>query len=689
MTSDALMVLLVEDNPGDIDLIADMLEERESFRLMACERVTSALDYLKKHPVSLILLDLSLPDSQGLCTFTRIHSQAPHIPIVVLTGTSDETIGLSAVKAGAQDYLVKGRVDPELLTRTITYAVERKRLEQTLGESEERLRNVVDSVREVIFHVDQNCVFTFLNSAWSRILGFDVGDCIGRSFFDYICAEDQPRCRELLASLLQRDIDSVRHELRLWRKDQEPAWVEVDMAISPGSDGQPVGMVGTLNDISQRKKNEERLVFMATHDDLTGLPNRNLFEDRLNLAITHAARDIRKVAVIFLDLDQFKLVNDSMGHDQGDILLRIVASRLLETVRASDTVARLGGDEFVIVLPDLDAEDGAIFIARKVMKAIELPVFLNGQEFFVGGSIGIAMYPKDGLTIRQLVRNADTAMYRSKELGRKQICFYSPEMNEKLLERLMLENDLRRALDKNEFEIFYQPKLSMSSGRIIGFEALLRWRHPARGLIGPEEIIPMAEATGMILPIGSWVLRTSCEQLVQWHRLGHRDLCMAVNLSARQFWQEDLVEGIAAILADTGLAPCHLELEITESSVMRNADDTIFTLRELNGMGITLSIDDFGTGYSSLSYLKRFPIHALKVDQSFVRDITQDADAAAIAQGIIALGHTMNLQVIAEGVETESQCDLLRRWECNAMQGYLFGKPQPGAEAFKMLRSIM
>ncbi len=683
---EAINVLLIEDNPGDADLIADMLEHRKTIELVYADRLARGLEFLKIQSISLILLDLSLPDSLGMNTFCKVHLQVPHIPIIVLTGTDDETLGLSAVKAGAQDYLCKGRVDSELLSRTISYAIERKRFEKTLSESEERLRSVVESVREVIFHIDMHGNFTFLNAAWARILGYPVVACIGKPMFEFIGKEDQAQYHDLLGQILRRELDSFRIELRMLKQCGEACWVEADMTLSLDNQGCVIGTAGTLNDISERKKNEERLVFMATHDDLTGLPNRNLFEDRLTHAITHAIRATRMVAIIFLDLDQFKMVNDSMGHDQGDVLLCIVAARLAEMVRSSDTVARLGGDEFVIVLPDLETEEDAIHIANKIMKSFEQPVCLKKQEIYMGGSIGIAMYPKDGDSISQLVKNADTAMYRAKELGRKQMCFYSPEMNEKLLERLTLEYDLRRALEKNEFEVYYQPKLSIITRKILGFEALLRWRHPVRGLIGPDEIIPMAESTGLILAIGQWVLRTACNQLVSWQRLGYGNLTMAVNLSPRQFWQEDLVEEIAKILADTGMRPGQLELEITESSVMRNADETISTLRKLNAMGITLSIDDFGTGYSSLSYLKRFPIHALKVDQSFVRDITLDPDAAAIAQGIIALGHTMNLQVIAEGVESESQVDLLRHWHCNAMQGYLFSKPLPSSGAFAMIQ---
>ncbi len=683
---DAITILLIEDNPGDADLIADMLEQRTSAVLVCMDRLARGLDYLQNNTISLILLDLSLPDSFGMMTFSRVHAQTPHIPIIVLTGTDDDNLGLSAVKAGAQDYLCKGRVDAELLSRTISYAIERKHFEKTLGESEDRLRSVVDSVREVIFHINPVGCFTFLNLAWSRILGFSVDACIEQPLLDFIATEDRAQYQELLDQMLRRERDSFRTEVRMRKQCGDLCWVEADMTLSLDEQGRIIGTAGTLNDISLRKKDEERLVFMATHDGLTGLPNRNLFEDRLSHAITHAARASRMVAVIFLDLDQFKMVNDSLGHDQGDILLCIVSGRLQEMVRASDTVARLGGDEFVIVLPNLESEEDAIQIANKIMKSFELPVALRQQEFYMGGSIGIAMFPKDGQNISQLVKNADTAMYRSKELGRKQMCFYSPEMNAKLLERLTLENDLRRALDKNEFEVFYQPKLAISNRRILGFEALLRWRHPVRGLIGPDEIIPMAEASGLILAIGSWVLSTACRQLVAWQNLGYGNLSMAVNLSPRQFWQQNLVEEIAQILVDTGMQPGQLELEITESSVMRNAEETISTLRRLNAMGITLSIDDFGTGYSSLSYLKRFPIHALKVDQSFVRDITLDPDAAAIAQGIIALAHTMNLQVIAEGVESESQVSLLRNWHCNAMQGYLFSRPIPSSAAFAMIQ---
>jgi diguanylate cyclase (GGDEF)-like protein/PAS domain S-box-containing protein len=641
---------------------------------------------LKQQEIALILLDLSLPDSAGMNTFSKLHKVAPEIPIVVLTGTNDEAIGLSAVSAGAQDYLIKGRVDSQLLYRTISYAIERKRFERALGESEEKLRSVVESVREVIFHIDQQGNITLLNAAWSRILGHPVDSSIGKPLHEFIHHKDKEHCQQLFDRLLRHEHDSYRFEARFSKDSEARVWMEVDIVPNYDERGNVIGVAGTLSDISERKKNEERLMYMATHDDLTGLPNRNMFEDRLNQAMGQAARSGRMVGVLFLDLDQFKMVNDSIGHDQGDILLQIIASKLQETVRSVDTVARLGGDEFVIVLSDLENDLQAMVIANKIMKVFEQPVFLKGQEFYVGGSIGIAIYPRDGEYITQLLSNADAAMYKSKELGRKQICYYSPEMNAKLLGQLTLENDLRRAMKRNEFEVYYQPKLSLASGQIVGFEALLRWHDPMKRALKTNELITMAESSDLILDIGAWVLRTACNEMVRWKKMGFTELTMAVNLSLRQFWQNNLAQNILDILLETGMDSDQLELEITESHVMRNSEETIDTLRKLNGMGITLSIDDFGTGYSSLSYLKRLPIHALKIDQIFVRDITGDQDAAAITQSIIALAHTMNLHVIAEGVETESQHKLLNLWHCDLMQGYLFSEPLPPMEALNMLR---
>ncbi len=681
-----IKILLIEDNPGDTDLINEMVLERADLELISADRLLDGLTCLKEHQVSLILLDLSLPDSSGIGTFTKMHKMVPEIPIVVLTGTNNEEVGLSAVAAGAQDYLIKGRVDSQLLFRTISYAIERKRFERALGESEEKLRSVVEAVREVIFHIDQQGNITLLNAAWKRILGHPIESSVGKPLHEFIHHKDREHCQELFDRLLRQEHDSFRFEARFSKDNESRVWMEVDIVPNFDGRGNVIGVAGTLSDISERKKNEERLVYMATHDDLTGLPNRNMFEDRLNQAMGQAARAEKMVGVLFLDLDQFKMVNDSIGHDQGDILLQIIASKLQETVRSIDTVARLGGDEFVVVLSDLENDLQAMVIANKIMKLFDQPVFLKGQEFYVGGSIGIAIYPRDGEYITQLLSNADAAMYRSKELGRKQICFYSPEMNDKLLGQLTLENDLRRAIKKEEFEVYYQPKLSLATGKIVGFEALLRWHDPMKRLLKTNELITMAESSDLILDIGSWVLRTACKELVRWREMGYTDLTMAVNLSLRQFWQNNLAQSVLDILLETGMESDKLELEITESHVMRNSDETIDTLRKLNGMGITLSIDDFGTGYSSLSYLKRLPIHALKIDQMFVKDITGDQDAAAITQSIIALAHTMNLHVIAEGVETESQHKLLNLWHCDLMQGYLFSKPLPPVAALNMLR---
>jgi diguanylate cyclase (GGDEF)-like protein/PAS domain S-box-containing protein len=679
-------VLLIEDNPGDADLINEMLAEYPLFNLISADRLSSGLICLEKYDISAVLLDLSLPDSVGMNTFSCIQRAAAEVPVVVLTGTNDESVGLNAVKGGAQDYLVKGHVDAQLLFRTINYAIERKRFERALGESEERLRSVVEVVREVIFHIDLHGVLTILNAAWTRILGYPVEASIGKPLQEFICPEDRLHYQEIFERLLQHGNESFRSETRFFKMDRHQLWMEINIVRNLDDKQRVTGIAGTLTDISERKKNEERLIYMANHDDLTGLANRTLFEDHLNQAIALAIRSKKMVGVLYLDLDQFKMVNDSLGHDQGDILLKIIASKLLQSVRTIDTVSRLGGDEFVIVLSELENDHQAMMVANKIMKLIEQPVILKGQELYISGSLGIAIFPRDGECVTQLLSNADAAMYRSKDLGRKQICLYSPEMNDKLLGRLTLENDLRRAIRKNEFEVYYQPKLSLETGQIVGFEALLRWHDPMNRMLKTVELISIAESSDLIIELGSWVLHSACKELVRWQNLGFDNLTMAVNMSLRQFWQHNLIQNIIDILQDTKMTSDRLELEITESHLMRNSAETIEILHTLNGMGINLSIDDFGIGYSSLSYLKRLPIHALKIDQSFVSEIAEDQDAATITQSIIALAHTMHLQVIAEGVESDSQYNLLKLWRCDLIQGYLLSKPLPCEAALNLLQ---
>jgi diguanylate cyclase (GGDEF)-like protein len=425
---------------------------------------------------------------------------------------------------------------------------------------------------------------------------------------------------------------------------------------------------------------EEKIKDLAYRDALTGLPNRIVFNDRLGNAVAQAERQSGRLAILFLDLDRFKVINDSLGHSLGDLLLQAVAGRLATCVRASDTVARLGGDEFTILLPGVHGAMEAARVAEKVLETLRQPFRLEGRELFVTGSMGVSLYPEDGIDADALVRNADVAMYRAKEQGRDGHRLYSPLMNDRALEQLALENALRRALARDELLLHYQPVVEIATGRIRSVEALVRWNHPERGMMWPSDFVPVAEVTGLIVPIGWWILRTACAQARAWHEQGLSDLRVAVNLSARQFQQADLVGQVEKAVAETGLSARYLELEITETDTMQSTEATLSTFRQLKALGVAISIDDFGIGYSSLGYLRRLPIDTLKIDQSFVRDIGTDPDDAAIVSAVIAMAHTLKLQVVAEGVDGEDQLDFLRRHGCDLMQGYLFGPPASGGE---------
>ena len=441
-----------------------------------------------------------------------------------------------------------------------------------------------------------------------------------------------------------------------------------------------------LGAVIRRKRSEERLMYLAHHDVLTDLPNRALFSDRLRQALFEANRQGRLVAVAFLDLDRFKNINDSLGHETGDQLLRGVADRLRANVRESDTVARISGDEFMLVLPGLTNVDDASRIAQKILAGLSQPLIITGHELYVSASLGIAIYPHDAKDVEGLLRNADVAMYRAKETGRNAYQFYTAEMTVLAQEHLRLEGDLRRALDRREFMLHFQPILDLTEGAVVGAEALLRWKHPERGIVGPAHFVHLAEEAGLIGPIGEWVLRSACNQFVAWEQQGLGLLRLSVNISPRQFQSLELAEMVAAVLRESGLAPERLELELTEGVLLHNPDTTIANMDRLSAMGVRLSIDDFGTGYSSLTYIKRLPIDQLKIDQSFVRDIPEDEDDAAIATAIIAMAHNLKLTVIAEGVETLEQLAFLRNHRCDLMQGYYFSQPLSAADFALLMR---
>ncbi|HVE70764.1 MAG TPA: PAS domain S-box protein [Thermoanaerobaculia bacterium] len=517
------------------------------------------------------------------------------------------------------------------------------------------------------------------NDACARVFGYEKREeLLGANAHDFYFDDSE---RDRIVQMLREQKQVSNLELRLRRRDGATVWVLENVTLRDED-----VMEGTIIDITDRKHAQEQVEYQAYHDSLTALPNRLLFRDRIALALAHVKRTGRLSAVMFLDLDQFKLVNDTLGHTVGDRLLQAIGARLVTCVRAEDTVARMGGDEFTILLGELSDRRAASVVAQKVLEAVRHPVTIDEHELFVTTSIGIAVFPDEGMDAESLLKNADRAMYRAKELGRDNFQFASSALAEPAESRLAMERALHRALERDELVVHYHPMVEIATGRVVGAEALVRWRHPEQGLIQPEDFIPLAEETQLIVPIGAWVMRTACKQMKTWHDAGHPRLRVAVNLSPRQFADRELVSTVEHILADTGFTPQYLDLEITESTAMQNADLTLSILNRLKAMGIRISIDDFGTGYSSLSYLKRFPIDTVKIDQDFVRDLT--ADDAAIISAVISMARALNLRVIAEGVETQEQLDFLRREQCGEMQGYLYSQPLTPEEFEEALHAM-
>jgi diguanylate cyclase (GGDEF)-like protein/PAS domain S-box-containing protein len=557
-----------------------------------------------------------------------------------------------------------------------------RRAERAADESELRYRMLFEGNLAGVFRTTLEGKILDCNDSFANIFGYrSREEALSLPAWDfYPTPEDR---RTMLARLKERK-GLTNYEQCLRRKDGSHVWVLENGNLIEDAEGQPVLIEGTVIDITDRKRAEERVKHLAFHDSLTGLPNRLLFNDRLRVAMMHAKRYREKLAVLFLDIDRFKVINDSLGHSIGDELLRRVAERVGGCIRQEDTIARLGGDEFTVLLPGIAREQDAAAIAGKILDSVRLPFFIEHRELFVTTSIGVTIYPDDGADPEALVRNADTAMYRAKEQGRDNYQLYAPTMSSKALERLSLEGRLRQALQNRELVVYYQPLIEIATGRIRGAEALLRWRHPELGLVAPGDFIAIAEVSGLVVPIGQWVLRTACAQARLWHSRGREDFSVAVNLSSRQFQQADLVFQVTEALQQAALPPEALDLEITESNAMQNAELSISALNDLKKLGVRLSMDDFGTGYSSLNYLKRFPIDRIKIDQTFVRDVTLESNDAAIAAAIIAMAHSLQLTVVAEGVETTAQLEFLRAQRCDEMQGYLFSPPLP-AEDFERL----
>ncbi len=554
-----------------------------------------------------------------------------------------------------------------------------------LRKSEEDFHLNFELVSTGMAHVSLDGKWLKANPALCRILECEEKELCSMRFHSVFHAEDLPKALELQASLLVGSIPSFSVELRFRKKNGQAIWVNLTLSILRDERNCPRHLVALIADISGRKRSEEQIHFLANHDTLTKLPNRNFLLEKLGNILAQAESSNQKLAILLLDLDRFKLVNDSLGHAAGDRLMSFCGQYIAGCLEHGDISARLGSDEFAIVCSKAETVEAISSFSEKILGAVATPTRMEDMDIAVTGCIGIAVYPDDGEDISTLLRKADAAMYCAKDAGGNHYRFYSDDMDVRTMDHLILVNDLRHAIEREEFVIHYQPQVDLVTGEMTAVEALLRWNHPKRGTIPPSEFIMLAEETGIIIPIGEWVLEMACRQARKWHDLGMENLRIAVNLSVRQFHKQNLVETVAAALNGSGLAPRYLELEITESAIMRNAEESVRTLQRLKEMGVRISIDDFGTGYSSLSYLKEFPIDKIKIDQSFVENIASSPDNAALANGIISLAHSIKLSVTAEGVENVSQLNLLSDSRCDAIQGFYFCTPLPAESLQKLI----
>ncbi len=567
------------------------------------------------------------------------------------------------------------------------HEAERKLLEEKIRQSEERYRTIIEEMEEWYFETDLTGNITFFNDIFANVLGYSQKELTGLNFRSFIKKEESDSVYRLFNQIYKTGESTKNFPYEFVRPDGTVTSAEFSIFPKWDKEAKVVGFRGVGHDITERKRAEEKIQYLATHDALTGLPNRMMFSQLLNHAIQAARRYQRQFAVLFIDLDRFKTINDTMGHEAGDQLLQEIAMRLKQTLRAVDIIARLGGDEFVILIEELSDISQVEIVAGRILSAVIKPVSLLSEECRVTASIGISVFPKDAGDEQTLMRNADLAMYLAKEEGKNNYQFYSVDIQSKSLELLSIETNLRFALERNELSLHYQAKVDFKTNTITGVEALLRWQNPSLGSVTPTQFIPVAEESGLIIPIGRWVLRTACSQNVAWQREGLPPICMAVNLSPRQLIDEFLIEDIKKALNDSGLAPNLLELEITESMVMHNPTRMIAVLAKIKSLGVRLAIDDFGTGYSSLAQIKHFPVDTLKVDRSFIRNIPRDAEDKAITEAIIAMGKTLSLTVVAEGVETIEQMNFLKEHSCDEMQGYYFSKPIVPEQFADLLRT--
>jgi diguanylate cyclase (GGDEF)-like protein/PAS domain S-box-containing protein len=684
-------VLLIENDQAGADKIHAALAGTSSgsFDVEWVRELSEGLARLSKGGIDAVLLELSLPDSQGIETFDKLFASAPDVPILIL-GNGNEALAKEAVAHGAQDYLLAGHLDSYSLPRALRNAIERKAVEDALYVEKERAVVTLNSIGDAVLSTDISGNITYLNLVAEAMTGWRREEATGKPLAEVFRIVDGSTRKTsqdpMEMAVAQNRTVGLTVNCVLIRRDGFESAIEDSAAPIHDRAGRVTGAVIVFHDVSAARAMSVQMTHFAQHDAVTNLPNRLLLNDRITQSIGLALRQNKPIAVIFLDLDRFKYINDSLGHETGDKLLRSVSKRLLASVRNSDTVSRQGGDEFVILLSEITYPEDAAKCAKKILLSLSAPHSIGGQDLHIDGSIGISVYPGDGEDAETLIKNADTAMYDAKESGRNNFQFFKADMNLKAVERQSLEGSLRSALEREEFLLHYQPKVNLDTGEITGVEALIRWQHPDRGLISPARFIPVAEDCGLIVQIGRWVLGEACRQAREWQDAGLPFKRMSINVSAAEFRAQTFLAGVSATLKETGLDANYLDLELTEGVLMEDAESTGAVLQELKKIGVQLAVDDFGTGYSSLSYLQQFPIDVLKIDRSFVHRITGNPDDAPIVRAIIDMGKNLKQRVIAEGIETQEQLAFLQAQHCAEGQGYLFSPPLAAAQFAHLLQ---
>ncbi|MDJ0653220.1 MAG: EAL domain-containing protein [Xanthomonadales bacterium] len=698
--------ILVADDDQRAAASVEALITLQGYEVSVVNNGEDAVAELKRRRYDVLLLDLMMPRMTGIEVMDFIQQSELDVTVIVMSGdTSIENV-IHSLRHGAYDYLRKPYA-PEVLTLTVENAIrkchliqENQRIQGKLAHSERLYRYMVNSSPDIIYMLDSKGRFTFINTRIASLLGYEPKELIGQHFSTLVYPEDLDKATHIFNERRTGERATRNVELRLRCKDSsasprifdnntlpiELSSMGMYVVEDPQGSRRYMGTYGVARDITERKRAEEVIRYQAFHDLLTGLPNRALFKDRLHLSISQARRSKHGLAVMFIDLDRFKLVNDTLGHVRGDELLQMVATRLRGSMREGDTIARVGGDEFIILIPQINSHDDAAHAAQKIIEELSQPFMLENHEVFVSTSIGIAAFPEHGADMDTLIKNADIAMYHIKENGRDGYEFFDDEMKARVSHLLSLESGLRKAVENDQLELLYQPQFDIRNNRIVGVEALVRWNHPEQGLMSPVDFVPHAEECGLIMAVGDWVLRQALSDMRAWREQGLPEFTLCVNLSAMQLAHEQ-VDRFVSMLDEFQIPGSALELEITENVIMRDLDSVANKLNLLSRHGVKIAIDDFGTGYSSMGYLQKLPINTIKIDRSFVWDIRPETNGASIVNAIVAMAKGLGLNIIAEGVETQAQMNHLAALECNVVQGFLLSKPLTADALVKLLKA--